>query len=261
MFDFDTDTTLIRSWLDQGLIEMENGAIQPLTQIFGDSGADTILSGVADDLISGGGGSDVLSAGGGNDLIYGNTGDDTLHGNAGSDTLYGGQDGDSLSGGDGGDVLYGNLSQDVLAGGNETDTLYGGQGNDAVNGEGGNDLLFGNRGDDVLNGGATGNDTLLGGSGADNFVFDGLIGADVIGDLAINEDRITLVGSVIATQVGVDTILTLNDGATITLAGIAANTLTNSLFTNENALTITSTLPNDTATTPSTDPTSDFEFA
>ena len=243
MFEFDIETSLVVTCIDQSLVELENGFVQPLISVFGDNGADYIQGGHGGDLLSGGNGPDTINGGSGSDLIYGNQNGDRLLGASGNDTVFGGQGSDFVSGGDGADLLYGNLAADAVVGGNGTDSLYGGQGNDTVNGEGGNDLLFGNRGADVINGGATGDDTLSGGLGNDVFVFDGVIGADLISDLEISRDRITVSGDVTATQVGMQTILTLTDGSAVTLAGISVSDVTRSLFTNFNNLTISSTLP------------------
>ena len=241
MFDFDIESSLLAYGINQNLIATENGMVQPLTMVFGGDGADYIEGG--GDVLSGGNGPDTINGGNEGDLIYGNQHGDRLLGGGGSDTVFGGQGSDFVSGGNGADLLYGNLADDAVVGGHGTDSLYGGQGNDTVNGEGGNDLLFGNRGADVINGGATGNDTLFGGLGNDVFVFDGAIGADLISDLEISRDRITVAGEITATQVGTDTILTLTDGSAITLAGISVSDIAPPLFTNFNNLTISSTLP------------------
>ena len=270
MFDFETDTAVLLAWLDQGLVEMENGVVQPRTSIFGDTGADSLFGGDGadvldggdgDDLLSGGAGADTLTGGNGADRIYGNTGDDRLLGAGGGDALFGGQGFDFLSGAAGPDLLYGNLADDVLVGGDAVDTLYGGQGNDVINGEGGNDLLFGNRGDDTLNGGATGNDTLAGGLGSDRFVFEGEIGADVISDLDTTADRITVSGSVIATQVGANTVLTLAGGGTITLTGIDVTAINSTLFTGANTVSVSETLPASGSGDDTANSIGDFEFS
>ena len=129
-----------------------------------------------------------------------------------------------------------------------------------VNGEGGADLLFGNRGDDILNGGAMGNDTLVGGAGADNFVFEGNIGKDIISDFDTTVDRLTLTGAVTATQVASDTVLTLTSGATITLTGLSADAVTSTLFTNGNAVTVSTALPSANPSDGEID-LGDFDFA
>ncbi|MBM86458.1 MAG: hemolysin expression modulating protein [Rhodospirillaceae bacterium] len=245
MFDFDIEA----SWINRSLGETGYAVVQPLIMVFGGDGADSIQGSGTSDLVSGGRGADTIRGNNGGDLLYGNQQDDSLVGGNGNDTVFGGQGSDFVSGGNGTDLLYGNLAADVLVGGNADDILYGGQGNDTLNGEGGNDLLFGNRGADIINGGATGNDTLLGGLGNDVFVFDGAVGADLIGDFDMSCDRITVSGEVTATQVGTNTILTLSDGAAITLAGVSVSDITQSLFTNSNNINISDTLPSNSVAT------------
>jgi Ca2+-binding RTX toxin-like protein len=82
---------------------------------------------------------------------------------------------DFMSGVQGNDRLFGFANRDTLLGGSGNDILDGGTGNDSLNGGVGNDSLDGGAGDDTLQGTepfATGNelDTLIGGSGTDNFV-------------------------------------------------------------------------------------------
>src|SRR5690606_33782682 len=90
---------------------------------------------------------------------------------------------------------------------------------------------------DTLNGGA-GNDTLTGGGHNDHFVFSGDFGHDVIQDMnagALIRDVIEINGfgpafdsfaEILgaATQVGADTVITIN-GNTITLIGVDKNNL------------------------------------
>ncbi|MCR9254871.1 MAG: hypothetical protein NXI16_02110 [Alphaproteobacteria bacterium] len=63
--------------------------------INGDGGADTIEAGAGDDQVSGGSEDDVVDAGYGNDSVSGDGGNDTLDGGHGEDTVYGG-DGDDV---------------------------------------------------------------------------------------------------------------------------------------------------------------------
>ena len=65
--------------------------------------------------------------------------------------------------------------------GTASDTIVGSDANDTIYGLGANDNLNGGAGEDRLIGGA-GNDTLTGGADADTFVFDTLIGTDLITD-------------------------------------------------------------------------------
>ena len=65
---------------------------------------DTIVGGIANDLLYGDDGDDELRGGAGNDLLYGGTGNDWLYGQAGDDTLVGGTGNDLLEGGEGNDT-------------------------------------------------------------------------------------------------------------------------------------------------------------
>jgi Ca2+-binding RTX toxin-like protein len=201
--------------------------------IFGGSGADTLLGGVGDDTLVGSvlgstAASDSIDGGAGNNLIIsGGAGDDTMVGGAGDDTFVGGSGNDSVTTGDG--------SNQVLAGAGN-DTVVGGAGIDNLQGGAGNDSLVGGAGNDVLWGGA-GTDTLTGGAGADLFYVSGS-GNATISDFSGSEgDQVDLVGitslivgtpsqatgttASVALSSG-NTVITMPDGSTITLVGIAS---------------------------------------
>ena len=118
------------------------------------------------------GGNDTIVGGIANDLLYGDDGDDTMYGYEGDDILIGGTGNDNLSGDEGDDQLDGDSGDDVLYGGYGNDTLRGGSGDDRVFGDSGNDVLYG----------GTGNDHLEGGEGNDTYIFNRGDGADVIVD-------------------------------------------------------------------------------
>jgi len=92
-------------------------------------------------------GNDSLVGGIANDLLYGDAGNDTLWGNAGNDTLYGDDGDDELRGGSGNDTLYGGTGNDTLEGNAGNDTLVGGTGNDSLEGGEGNDAYVFSKGD------------------------------------------------------------------------------------------------------------------
>ncbi|NNM01716.1 MAG: hypothetical protein HKO62_13265, partial [Gammaproteobacteria bacterium] len=68
-------------------------------------------------------GNDIIEGGAGNDTINGDAGDDELSGDAGDDVLEGGYGDDILDGGAGNDVLEGGRGQDLLIGGDGDDLL------------------------------------------------------------------------------------------------------------------------------------------
>jgi Ca2+-binding RTX toxin-like protein len=184
-------------------------------------GLNTTLNGMGgNDNLSAAGGDDLLDGGDGNDTLGGGSGADTLLGGLGNDSLNGGVGNDSLTGGDGNDVLVGGAGVDTLVGGLGDDTYYVdaagdviveavGAGTDrvyttvnytlatgvsidsavltgAATALTGNELintLYAGAIGATLNGGG-GNDVLVAGAGADQFVFDTPL------DGANNVDRI-----------------------------------------------------------------------
>ena len=66
------------------------------------------------------------------DTINGGGGNDTIHGDAGDDILRGGAGEDSITGGYGNDRLEGDAGDDVLEGGRGSDLLLGGDGDDVL---------------------------------------------------------------------------------------------------------------------------------
>ncbi|MFN7304956.1 MAG: Hint domain-containing protein, partial [Acetobacteraceae bacterium] len=174
---------------------------------WGSSGADMAEGGLGDDTFSGRGGSDQFEAGDGNDSADGGADADFLYGDAGNDTLLGGAGDDTLDGGDGVDFasyanaaagvdvqinadalggagsdelqgfegLIGSNFNDTLQGDTIANTLYGGDGSDSLVSGGGNggDWLDYGAGNDTftwVQGVTTGNLTLIGGAGANDFL-------------------------------------------------------------------------------------------
>ncbi|MBI1314293.1 hypothetical protein GC176_23605 [bacterium] len=185
----------------------------------GGNGNDTLIGSPGNDQLTGNGGNDSLSSGLGNDRLYGGSGKDTLDGGAGNDKVLGnGGSGDFLTGGEGDDTIKGGAGVDrlvesgdvnfvlkdnqltglgtddlaqleaasltggpsdnvidasaftkgfvLLFGGEGNDSLIGGAGADRLEGGLGNDTLVGNAGSDTLKG-ADGDDSLVGGAGPD----------------------------------------------------------------------------------------------
>ena len=217
-----------------------------------------ITSGAGNDTLNGGGGNDTLTGNGGNDTLNGDTGNDTLLGGIGNDTLNGDTGDDSLDGGDGIDILNGGsgndtllgglgndnldggLGNDLLQGGDGNDTMQGGAGNDTLLGGNGNDTIDGGSGNDIVTGGA-GNDTMNAGIGNDTFLFGAGFGVDRILNFDANaaggQDRIDITAlnitaanfaaSVVVTDVGADTLVSIGATDSIRLVGVAnAGTVT-----------------------------------
>ena len=179
----------------------------------------------------GGGGQDTLIGGSGNEDLRGGSGNDRLFGGGGSDKLVGGGGDDQLYGGEGNDSLEGGIGNDLLVGGDGDDYLSGGIGSDQLYGDTGNDVLSGGSGSDMLSGGQ-GNDQLSGGLGQDVFIFGNeATGQDVIMDFSAKDqlniaDRLAYDdGFYTMAQVGNDTVITFDNGDTITLKNIKADHL------------------------------------
>jgi Ca2+-binding RTX toxin-like protein len=238
--------------------------------ITGSSGADVILGGVGDDTLNGGDGNDTLTGGTGVDTVNGGAGSDTIviAGTDGMfDTIDGGADTDTLSLTTATVTLNGlNAATsflETLVG--KTTTILGNAGDNtfdlsgfttvtglkSVDGGAGNDTIIGvnlasfaddlkgNAGDDTLTGGR-GNDKLTGGSGSDTFIFDAAdFGKDTITDFGVGFDEIHFDMALFAnfgevqdamTQVGANTVITLDGDNTITLTNVTASLLTASQF-------------------------------
>lgn len=196
--------------------------------IDGGAGADTVYGGAGGDYIWGGDGRDFIRGETGNDMLYGggefddlqgNQGNDTEYGGEGDDWVVGGQDNDMLYGEAGADIIYGNIGADLLDGGAGADLLRGGQDNDSLSGGDGDDWLSGDRG----------NDTISGGAGADTFFMIVDLGSDRIIDFsAAAGDRIRfeVPGTAYTlSYAGGDTVIAVNGGGQIVLAGVTQATL------------------------------------
>jgi Ca2+-binding RTX toxin-like protein len=124
------NTTLIRIFgrdgHDQLTLNEANGAL-PRTEMFGESGNDT------------------LTGGSGNDTLNGGPGEDILLGKGGFDNLFGGPDNDTLTGGDADDQVFGDAGNDrmIWNPGDDTDLNEGGTETDTVevNGGGGAEVF------------------------------------------------------------------------------------------------------------------------
>lgn len=200
--------------------------------LIGDTQNDILNGDGGDDTLIGGLGVDFLYGGDGNDLLLGGNRNDTLDGGAGNDRTFGGNGDDDVMGGAGDDILRGGDQNDVLTAGDGNDFLFGGTGIDTLSGGAGNDTLIGRGGFDFLNGGE-GDDILEGGSNADDFIFVGAFGNDIITDFDANNDaedidlsgvtEITDITDLLnnhANQIGADVVIDDGLGNTITLQNV-----------------------------------------
>ena len=151
-------------------------------------GSDEIAFGVGgDDLIFGGAGNDYLDGGFGTDRIYGGAGDDAIMDYTGLIEAFGGAGNDLMLAGGG--VLWGQAGADTLQG----QDARGGADNDKVFGDSLASRLAGGVGDDTLTAIGFENDTLIGGQGADLFVFFGTSrGVDRVSDFDAGQDVLDL---------------------------------------------------------------------
>lgn len=168
--------------------DAEGDTLDGIENVKGSARADIITGDGGANRLDGGAGNDVLSGGAGNDVLVGNAGDDMIDGGAGSDTLQlSGRRADYSFTQSNGSLIVHDLRPNSPDG---TDTV--------TNVEAFNFLSGGPKPLHALVSGAA-NDTLIGTSGADNFLFDtatGLgLGSDQIknfgtGDLIVTTSAI-----------------------------------------------------------------------
>ncbi len=154
-------------------------------------------------------------------------------GDQGSNVLLGSDGDDAITAYGGADYAWGRDGADVIDGGAGNDYLFGGIGNDVLNGGEGSDTLFGDLGNDILIG-DKGNDRLTGGDGDDTFMFRSGFGHDTVMDFGGHDvidlsktdftDFADLASHLTDTDLG--TVLTLDDGSTLTLAHVEKGDLT-----------------------------------
>ncbi|WP_296820685.1 M10 family metallopeptidase C-terminal domain-containing protein [Brevundimonas sp.] len=204
--------------------------------LIGNEAANTLKGGLGADRIDGGNGDDVLNGGSGDDILIGGAGRDRLLGGPGSDLAdYSSSNAavqirlglNRFEGGHAqGDEL---LAVENVRGSNFSDQLIGSDAANAFYGGSGKDYLDGAIGDDRLDGGA-GNDRLRGSEGSDTFIFRGASGSDLIYDLEVGQDVISLDGSIFAdfadvlihtSDDGSGNAVISKSGVTITLQGVS----------------------------------------
>jgi Ca2+-binding RTX toxin-like protein len=182
--------------------------------IIGTDGDDILLGTACEDQISGGDGNDRIDGNEGDDVIYGGCGDDmivggdgndVIYGGSGNDVLWGGIGNDVLSGGDGNDRLFGGWGNDILSGGSHNDKLFGDQGNDILIGGSGRDYIYDGTGKDHVSGDA-GNDTIFASADAEDDLFDGGEGVNMLSYATAKQNIVVDVakGTVTGADIGND---------------------------------------------------------
>ncbi|MBY3425447.1 hypothetical protein HFN86_35625 [Rhizobium laguerreae] len=226
-----------------GKVLFSDGTFEQATNIenvVAGSGANQILGSSANNQLDGGAGNDVISGNDGNDILIGGDGDDTLRGGNGADRLVGGIGLDSFDGGGGLDTVdfsYStavwtlDLQQGKALSSGTTETMVS---IEALIDGSGNDILIGNAEANRLEG-YLGNDTVTGGAGDDVFVFKGGFGQDAITDFIAGEGGYDVIETdafddyasalAAATQVGADTLITLDAANSILLKNVVVTSL------------------------------------
>ena len=159
------------------------------------SGIDGIIGSAHDDTLIGFDGSSDTPGDAYTNIFFGGAGNDRIELRGGDDTAYGGADNDTILGEAGNDTAFGGTGNDALQGDAGNDTLHGDAGDDSLSGGLGLDTLYGGAGRDTLSGG-TNVDVLYGGDGADTIVLDANFGEDTVvgGEGADDQDRLDLSG-------------------------------------------------------------------
>lgn len=206
------------NWINFGLAAQHpTPFFTPGYQFAGTAGSDQIWGSDPDDQYRSTPGGQVHDQNLGHDTLSGGTGNDWVHGRGGNDVLNGGDGIDTVVGGLGDDALNGNMGNDHLEGEAGNDTIRGGQNDDVILGQDGADFLSGD----------AGNDALYGGAGGDTFNFFAGAGSDVVVDFNRGEgDSVRIEsGTYSLAQVGANTIVTMNDGSTLTLQNVTYTSL------------------------------------
>jgi glycerophosphoryl diester phosphodiesterase len=146
-----------------GASELLETKVGTPTQLFGNGGGDTFLSGDGDTAAYGGAADDLFFLGNGNNQLYGNGGNDRFTSGTGNDLIYGGAGNDVVNSGSGDDQIYLNGGRDrvVLTAGKGSATVYGFGSDDTINlgsGVASGKVTIAKRGQDTLL--STGDDLL-----------------------------------------------------------------------------------------------------
>ena len=178
---------------------LSNGFVTSDLLVFGDNGADTLLTGIGNDTVVGGNGDDFINVAGGQNLIFGDGGsdfgDDIIEVNIpgfftnqnNQNTINAGDGNDEVDlNSNGNNIVFADASAQSADGGNDLVEIFGegnnsvvaGRGNDEVFIDGGgSNTVFGNKGNDIIEGVNSRDVTFFGGNGDDLLIADDLTGA------------------------------------------------------------------------------------
>jgi hypothetical protein len=178
---------------------LSNGFVTSDLLVFGDNGADTLLTGIGNDTVVGGNGDDFINVAGGQNLIFGDFGSDfgddiievnipfflTNQNNQNTINAGDGND-DVLLNSNGNNIVFADASAQSADGGNDFVDIFGEGNNSVVAGRGNDDVfidgggsntVFGNKGNDTIEGVFSRDVTFFGGNGDDLLIADDLTGA------------------------------------------------------------------------------------
>jgi len=197
----------------------------PTGAVVGDSGDDTLNTGIGSDTIFAGEGNNTVATGSGSDTIYAGNGDDDLNAGSGDDIIFAGGGDNIVLSGSGDDMITSGDGDDVIEAGSGHDTISSGGGNDDINSGSGDDIIYAGAGNDVISAGSGddfldsgfGMDIMTGGSGADTFYFGSTDAVDTITDFSLFDDDILDITDLLT---GFDPLAdTLGDWANISESG------------------------------------------
>jgi serralysin len=161
-------------------IQMENltGLSSTASFLMGNVGANVITGNTGNDTLVGLLGNDTMFGGGGEDYLYGGTGSDYLYGGAGLDVMIGEDGGDVMNGGDGDGYFYSGTGGNIMTGGIDNDVFIS---------EGFYDAMAGGDGHNQYYRYATGQTSVTGGAGIDEFSGGTLVSWDAFSGGAGND--------------------------------------------------------------------------
>ena len=173
-------------WWDDHAPLLASAALGSGVHVVAGGGFDTVTGNNKDDVLDGNSGNDILDGGLGKDVLNGGVGTDTAKFTSSEDAVHidlvtntgtsGSAEGDTyvsienVMGSEFDDRMMGNGGVNKLEGGIGNDVLVGGDGIDKLYGGAGSDLLLAGKLNDTTGSGAAGEETIVGGPGADYIV-------------------------------------------------------------------------------------------